>query len=470
MRVGSYIPQQQLTPQSTSPTDFSAFIQSTNKIALSGFGYDSAGNLTSHATTPANAMVYDAENRQISYTKAGVTTTYTYDGDGRRVKKVDNSGTIIFVYNVAGQLIAEYTSGTPSGGGTSYLTSDHLGSLRVLMKPDGSVGRHDYLPFGEEISSTIGGRGSVAGYGAPDSTRQRFTQKERDNESGLDYFLARYYSSALGRFTSPDEFKGGPDEFWAAANDDGGKQALPYADIANPQSLNKYQYAFDNPLRYLDPDGHQSGEDPLSKLIRWLSLYTFTPHPDGGREAILDQRIPGQDGMTLRDMHQIQRGAVEEARKNLDSVLSLVDPTGIIHPVFKSLSEGDPGPVAQAAVGFSLSKLFGAGFQLGKLIVGRLGAAKAVAEFSTQGGTFVASILGANSGRTGLSTVSFTGQLLDSITAHAREQGFSQVTINAVGVTNETLRKKLIEAGFKETTVTIAGQKLKGYTATFRVQ
>ncbi|HEV8370417.1 MAG TPA: RHS repeat-associated core domain-containing protein [Pyrinomonadaceae bacterium] len=36
------------------------------------------------------------------------------------------------------------------------------------------------------------------------------TSKERDNETGLDYFLARYYSSAMGRFTSPDEFTGGP--------------------------------------------------------------------------------------------------------------------------------------------------------------------------------------------------------------------------------------------------------------------
>jgi YD repeat-containing protein len=83
VRVGSYIPQPQLTPQSSSPTDFSAFNQGTNRIASSGFGYDAAGNLTGDPTTAANAMVYDAENRQISYTKAGVTTTYTYDGDGK---------------------------------------------------------------------------------------------------------------------------------------------------------------------------------------------------------------------------------------------------------------------------------------------------------------------------------------------------------------------------------------------------
>jgi RHS repeat-associated protein len=82
------------------------------------------------------------------------------------------------------------------------------------------------------------------------------TQKERDNETGLDYFLARYYSSTQGRFTSPDEFSGGPDEVYALGKGDPEKQALPYADITQPQSLNKYQYTYNNPLNYVDADGH----------------------------------------------------------------------------------------------------------------------------------------------------------------------------------------------------------------------
>jgi len=214
--------------------------QPTNRLSTGqGYGYDDAGNLTSEPATSANGIVYDAENRQTQYTKSGQQTNYYfYDGDGHRVKKIDGTGTTVFVYNAGGQLIAEYTSGPPTGSGTSYLTSDHLGSTRVVMKQDGTVkARYDYLPFGEEIPSTVGGRSSVAGYSAADSTRQKFTQKERDNESGLDYFGARYYSSAQGRFTSVDPI------------------TMKRARLIDPQRLNLYVYGRSNPLKYFDPNG-----------------------------------------------------------------------------------------------------------------------------------------------------------------------------------------------------------------------
>jgi RHS repeat-associated protein len=71
----------------------------------------------------------------------------------------------------------------------------------------------------------------------------------------LDYFLARYYSSTQGRFTSPDEFSGGPDELYDFAEDASANPTF-YAELDNPQSLNKYQYTYNNPLNMVDSDGH----------------------------------------------------------------------------------------------------------------------------------------------------------------------------------------------------------------------
>ena len=77
--------------------------------------------------------------------------------------------------------------------------------------------------------------------------RSRSTGKERDAETGLDYFGARYFSGAQGRFTSPD---------WSAV-----PQAVPYADLTDPQTLNLYSYVRNNPLSRPDLDGHCPGED-----------------------------------------------------------------------------------------------------------------------------------------------------------------------------------------------------------------
>lgn len=77
---------------------------------------------------------------------------------------------------------------------------------------------------------------------AATSTAYRFTGKERDSESGNDYFGARYYASTMGRFLSPD---------WSAK-----VEPVPYAKLGNPQSLNLYIYVLNNPLSHIDPDGH----------------------------------------------------------------------------------------------------------------------------------------------------------------------------------------------------------------------
>jgi RHS repeat-associated protein len=82
--------------------------------------------------------------------------------------------------------------------------TDHLGTPRLIVDQPGALAnikRHDYLPFGEEIFAGTGGRTTAMGYVAGDHVRQQFTLKERDAETGLDYFNARYYASLQGRFT-----------------------------------------------------------------------------------------------------------------------------------------------------------------------------------------------------------------------------------------------------------------------------
>jgi RHS repeat-associated protein len=244
---------QGIIPTAATPQASTAYNPGTNQLA-SPAAYDPAGNQTFDLA--GNHCLYDGENRLVDF--ANGTGAYTYDGDGHRVTKTASAGTSVFVYDIAGRLIAEYGGPTStSNAGTSYLTTDHLGSTRVVTNSLGNViARHDYLPFGEEITvPNIGGRTPGMGYAATDDTRQKFTSKERDTESGLDYFLARYFSGAQGRFTSEDPFspilerQGDANANRAQARFDAYLQA--------PQQWNRYAYVTNNPLKYADPSGER---------------------------------------------------------------------------------------------------------------------------------------------------------------------------------------------------------------------
>jgi RHS repeat-associated protein len=126
-----------------------------------------------------------------------------------------------------------------SGSDVRWLVADQLGTPRIVFDQSASLAttvRHDYLPFGEELLATVGGRTTALGYSG-DTTRQKFTGKERDNETGLDFFEARYYGSNMGHFTSPDP---------------GG---LLTQNQEYPQSWNLYEYVHNNPLTNIDPTG-----------------------------------------------------------------------------------------------------------------------------------------------------------------------------------------------------------------------
>ena len=224
-----------------------------NRISTGqGYSYDANGAVTQDAA--GQRFGYDAEGRQTQFFSANNATqtpdaTYSFDGDGKRVKKTSATENTTFVYDASGQLVEEYASGTvqtsyvyagssllttETAGGTNYLTADHLGSPRIVTDASGNVtSRKDYTAFGEE--TTTAQRTTGLGYN-PQNVRQDYTGYQKDNESGLEYAQARYYNPLHGRFTSVDPL---------AAS----------ATIRDPQTFNRYSYALNSPYKFSDPLG-----------------------------------------------------------------------------------------------------------------------------------------------------------------------------------------------------------------------
>ncbi len=273
-----------------------------NRLVYTGFTYDTAGNMTNAGS---GLMTYDAENRLV--TVAGV--TYTYDGDGKRVKKSNGKlywtgvgSDPLYETDLAGNNQTEFiffngkrVARRDPNGTVFYYFSDHLGSASVVTNATGTiVEESDYYPFGGERIITNS-----------DPNQYKFTGKERDAESGLDYFIARHYSSNLGRFLQPDEFAGGPVDAFSS-NDPAPPASLPYADITNPQSLNKYAYTYNNPLRYTDPNGHDAADFVLGALNALGSNFLGAGRLENGNSDL-------KNGQALGDAASVVGGAVEFA-------------------------------------------------------------------------------------------------------------------------------------------------------------
>ena len=209
-----------------------------------GLNYDAAGNMMSYLSATYS---YDQENRLSS--TSGV--TYTYNANGKRVLKSNTVGgaAVKRYWSMGGNTLAE---GDGTGNLTAeyiyfggkrvaridlpantahYYLSDHLSSTSLVASAAGAIEEEsDYYPFGTELVMAAG------------SNHYKFTSKERDSETSLDYFGARYFSNGMGRFVTPD---------WSA-----GPATVPYAHLDNPQTLNLYSYVDNNPINGIDPDGH----------------------------------------------------------------------------------------------------------------------------------------------------------------------------------------------------------------------
>jgi RHS repeat-associated protein len=156
------------------------------------------------------------------------------------------------VWAAGGRLLATYEGpGEPHPNTYHFHLTDWLGTQRMQTIAAGNNEEACYsYPFGDGLTCT-----------GTDATENHFTGKERDAESGLDYFKARYFSSDLGRFMTAD---------WAAK-----PTAVPYADFGNPQSLDLFVYALNNPLEKDDIDGHD-WRDFAQKFEKWTADHPRT--------------------------------------------------------------------------------------------------------------------------------------------------------------------------------------------------
>jgi RHS repeat-associated protein len=227
-------------------TPSSLGFDANNHITASfGVSYDAAGDTTYDGTT---TYTYDAEHRVITASNGiSGSSSYAYDAEGRRIQKTTSAGgTVNFLYDLVGHEITQTSAGlwqrgeiyagdrhvaTYSSGATYFIHADWLGTERGRSNVSGAVCESSTsLPYGDALTTS----GSCG-----DPSPMHFTGKEHDTETGLENFSARYDSSSMGRFMSPDP------------------AGSFYASFGYPQSWNMYTYVLNNPLIFDDPTGKE---------------------------------------------------------------------------------------------------------------------------------------------------------------------------------------------------------------------
>jgi RHS repeat-associated protein len=216
---------------------YNAAGQLVNDLGVN-YQYDAEGRLTGAVGGPRS--VYDGDDRRVAKEWSGAQRTLYWFSNENLVAESDTSGTLQRAYFYFGSSrVARIDNPALATGQLHFYYADHLGSTRMVTDAQGAMStcapsprlsgedESDFYPFGAEIP--ICDR---------DSNALKFTGKERDSETGLDYFGARYYGSNMGRWSSPDILNLTEDRIFNPTN-----------------TLNKYAYAANNPLRFGDPDG-----------------------------------------------------------------------------------------------------------------------------------------------------------------------------------------------------------------------
>jgi RHS repeat-associated protein len=233
-----------------------------------GYPFDAAGNMLYDGI---NNLTYDVENRLTAASSGSSGGGYVYDNHGTRVEKclpncTSPTSTTQYVFS-GSKDIAEYDNGvsptspsreyiyaggqltaTITSASTIYHHADHL-SVRITTDANGNnIGEQGHFPYGEQW------------YAANTTTKFFFTTYERNNESGLDYAMARFYINRFGRYCQMDPVGGSP---------------------LDPQSWNRYAYARNNPVNATDPSG-TFWHWLMKAFMTWLSMGANLTMPGGG--------------------------------------------------------------------------------------------------------------------------------------------------------------------------------------------
>ena len=227
-KVGSY----------TYPTSGSSSVRphAVSTAGSNSYTYDANGNMTAGA---GRSFTYNLENKPLTITIGGQTTTFVYDGDNGRVKKIVGSTATRYINKLyecentsCSRMIfagSERVATLLPGSGVHYYHPDHLGSSNVITDGTGAkVQALTYYPYGATRTNSSSSTPAV-------DVPYKYTGQELDSSTSLYYYGARYYDPTLGRFLTADKI---------------------IRDPFHAQSLNRYSYVLGNPIKYNDPSGN----------------------------------------------------------------------------------------------------------------------------------------------------------------------------------------------------------------------
>jgi RHS repeat-associated protein len=232
----------------TYPTQGTTAVRPHTPTSIAGqsVSYDANGNTTSYTLAgQTKTFSYDGENRPLSVAiTGGATTSFDYGADGERIRKT--AGTDVTWY-LGGDTELIVNTINPSGEWGQYLHSDvkrtgsvvtwlhkdHLNSNRLTTDATGSIpanGRTAFTSYGKPLT--------------PPLQSKAYINERYDSETGLQYLHARYYDPALNRFLSPDTLD----------------------PIVASVDVNRYAYSLNDPINGSDPNGHSIKKDDQTSL------------------------------------------------------------------------------------------------------------------------------------------------------------------------------------------------------------